>query len=97
MIMIMMMTRMITFLQVIGDVFVLMIMIMIMMMTRMIIFSAGDWRCLCSAGWDGDDCSTRLETNCADGVDNDGGAFLVVLLVVLVLVVLLRCCFLNSC
>ena len=59
--------------------------------------SAGDWRCLCSAGWDGDDCSTRLETNCADGVDNDGGAFLLVLLVVLVLVVLLRCCFLNSC
>ena len=38
-----------------------------------ILASLGDWRCVCSAGWDGDDCSTRLETNCADGIDNDGG------------------------
>ena len=33
----------------------------------------GDWSCACSSGWDGEDCSTRLETNCGDGVDNDGG------------------------
>ena len=34
---------------------------------------SGDWRCQCNTGWDGDDCSTRLETNCNDGLDNDGG------------------------
>ena len=33
----------------------------------------GEWRCECSAGWDGPDCSTRLETLCSDGQDNDGG------------------------
>ena len=33
----------------------------------------GEWRCECGAGWDGPDCSTRLETLCSDGQDNDGG------------------------
>jgi len=32
----------------------------------------GDWSCECKDGWDGVDCSTRLETNCNDGLDNDG-------------------------
>ena len=34
---------------------------------------SGDWRCECDLGWDGADCATRLETQCRDGVDNDGG------------------------
>ena len=34
---------------------------------------AGDWRCECELGWDGADCATRLETQCGDGLDNDGG------------------------
>ena len=43
-----------------------------------ILASLGDRRCVCSASWDGDDCSTRLETNCADGIDNDKGEFLLI-------------------
>ena len=34
---------------------------------------SGEWRCQCEAGWDGADCATRLETQCGDGLDNDGG------------------------
>ena len=34
---------------------------------------SGDWRCVCKSGWDGSDCSTLLETDCNDGIDNDGG------------------------
>ena len=38
----------------------------------------GEWRCECSAGWDGPDCSTRLETLCSDGQDNDGGLIIII-------------------
>jgi hypothetical protein len=34
---------------------------------------AGVWSCVCREGWDGKDCATRLETQCADGLDNDAG------------------------
>ena len=31
------------------------------------------WRCSCQPGWDGEDCSVRLEMNCSDTRDNDRG------------------------
>ena len=39
---------------------------------------SGDWRCECDLGWDGADCATRLETQCGDGVDNDGGEIIII-------------------
>ena len=44
---------------------------------RTVSFSAnsdGDWwACQCNEGWEGDDCSVKLETYCDDGYDNDQG------------------------
>jgi hypothetical protein len=33
----------------------------------------GEYRCDCIEGWAGSDCSTPLEMNCNDGIDNDKG------------------------
>lgn len=33
----------------------------------------GEWSCDCKDGWEGDDCSVRLESYCDDGADNDQG------------------------
>ena len=41
---------------------------------------SGDWRCECDLGWDGADCATRLETQCGDGVDNDGGEIIIIII-----------------
>lgn len=35
----------------------------------------GQYRCECSAGWTGPDCSVQLETQCSDENDNDGGEY----------------------
>ncbi len=32
-----------------------------------------EWRCECRDGWEGEDCSHRMEKSCGDGVDNDNG------------------------
>ena len=36
-------------------------------------FFAGEWSCHCHQGWEGPDCSVRLETRCNDGYDDDQG------------------------
>lgn len=33
----------------------------------------GEYRCACSPGWTGNDCSVAVETLCDDDKDNDGG------------------------
>lgn len=33
----------------------------------------GVFKCECSPGWTGSDCSVMLETECNDDKDNDGG------------------------
>jgi hypothetical protein len=33
----------------------------------------GEYRCVCSDGWAGLDCSIRLEMECNDDIDNDEG------------------------
>ena len=33
----------------------------------------GEWSCHCHQGWEGPDCSVRLETRCSDGYDDDQG------------------------
>lgn len=33
----------------------------------------GEYKCECSMGWAGSDCSIQLETNCSDEIDNDHG------------------------
>ena len=33
----------------------------------------GLWKCRCDKGWEGVGCETKLEANCRDGRDNDGG------------------------
>lgn len=33
----------------------------------------GEWSCHCHPGWEGPDCSVRLETRCDDGYDDDQG------------------------
>ena len=35
----------------------------------------GEWSCHCHPGWEGPDCSVRLETRCNDGYDDDQGNF----------------------
>jgi hypothetical protein len=36
--------------------------------------SDGDWwACQCNEGWEGEDCSVKLESYCDDGYDNDKG------------------------
>ena len=37
------------------------------------VFFAGEWSCHCHQGWEGPDCSVRLETRCNDGYDDDQG------------------------
>ena len=37
----------------------------------------GEWSCHCHPGWEGPDCSVRLETQCDDGYDDDQGKKLV--------------------
>ena len=36
-------------------------------------FQNGEWSCECQEGWEGDDCSVRLERYCDDGKDDDQG------------------------
>ena len=41
-------------------------------------FGLGDereWSCECEGGWEGDDCSVRMESDCSDEVDNDAGTW----------------------
>ena len=35
--------------------------------------SSREWSCQCDDGWEGQDCSVMMETDCGDQVDNDGG------------------------
>ena len=35
-----------------------------------------EWSCDCEEGWEGEDCSVKMEVNCDDQVDNDGGKFI---------------------
>ena len=37
------------------------------------VFFVGEWSCHCHQGWEGPDCSVRLETRCNDGYDDDQG------------------------
>ena len=37
------------------------------------VFFEGEWSCHCHQGWEGPDCSVRLETRCNDGYDDDQG------------------------
>ena len=36
----------------------------------------GEWKCHCHEGWEGPDCSVRLETRCDDGYDDDQGTLI---------------------
>jgi hypothetical protein len=45
----------------------------------------GEYSCECEAGWAGDSCHLRVETDCQDGLDNDQGRRAIIMQVCLIL------------